>query len=92
MNAARRTLGCWVLSAFLERGCDGTAARLPHAVWSVRSLGVAEAAALTPLAALNAMARSAAGGGGAIAALVPLGNLRRMPAANRTPRAASGGR
>ena len=30
MNQARRTLGCWLLAAFLERGCDPTTARLPH--------------------------------------------------------------
>ncbi|HEX7184212.1 MAG TPA: hypothetical protein VF756_20455 [Thermoanaerobaculia bacterium] len=38
MNAARRTLGCWILSAFLERGCDPTTARLRRRVTSVRVL------------------------------------------------------
>ena len=27
MNQARRTLGCWLLAAFLERGCDPTTVR-----------------------------------------------------------------
>lgn len=38
MNAARRTLGCWILSAFLERGCDPTTVRLRRRVTSVRCL------------------------------------------------------
>jgi hypothetical protein len=63
VNAARRTLGCWLLSAFLERGCDPTTARRPRPVWSVRLLSAAELAALNPLAG----------------ALVPCTNLRWMP-------------
>jgi hypothetical protein len=62
MNAARRTLGCWVLSAFLERGCDPTTARLPRMVRRVRSLSPDELAELCPLAGR----------------LVPQTNLRRM--------------
>lgn len=62
MNAARRTLGCWILSAFLERGCDPTTARLPRPVRSVRPLTPGELAALCPLAGR----------------LVPETNLRRM--------------
>ena len=50
MNAARRTLGCWILSAFLERGCDPTTARLPRPVRRVRSLTPDELVALCPLA------------------------------------------
>ena len=50
MNAARRTLGCWILSAFLERGCDPTRAREPRPVRSIRPLTPAELAALCPLA------------------------------------------
>jgi hypothetical protein len=50
MNAARRTLGCWILSAFLERGCDPTTARLPRPVRSIRPLTPGELAALCPLA------------------------------------------
>jgi hypothetical protein len=85
VNAARRTLGCWILSAFLERGCDGAAARLPREVWSVRSLSAGEMAALSPLGPLGIIARMGACGaaGEAIVALVPLSNLRRMPDAGR---------
>jgi hypothetical protein len=50
MSAARRTLGCWILSAFLERGCDPTMARQPRTVRSIRPLTAAELAALCPLA------------------------------------------
>ena len=50
MNAARRTLGCWILSAFLERGCDPMTARLPRPVRRVRALTPDELAALCPLA------------------------------------------
>jgi hypothetical protein len=50
MNAARRTIGCWVLSVFLERGCDPTTARLPRPVRRVRSLSLDELAELFPLA------------------------------------------
>jgi len=50
MNTARRTLGCWILSAFLERGCDPTVTRQPRSVRSIRPLSPAELAALCPLA------------------------------------------
>ncbi|HVT61499.1 MAG TPA: hypothetical protein VHR45_24265 [Thermoanaerobaculia bacterium] len=63
MNAARRTLGCWLLSAFLERGCDPTRTRVPRAIWAVRALSAHELAALNPFAG----------------ALVPLSNLRWLP-------------
>ena len=69
MNAARRTLGCWVLSAFLERGCDPTTQRRPREVWSVRLLTAREAAALSPAAGLAALGR----------VLAPLTNLRWLP-------------
>ncbi|HEX2254066.1 MAG TPA: hypothetical protein VHQ65_12420, partial [Thermoanaerobaculia bacterium] len=46
MNEARRTLGCWLLAAFLGRGCDPTTARLPVAVARVRPLTPGEAAEL----------------------------------------------
>lgn len=62
MSAARRTLGCWILSAFLERGCDPTTARLPRPVRRIRALSPDELAALCPLAGR----------------LVPQSNLRRM--------------
>jgi hypothetical protein len=62
MNAARRTLGCWILSAFLERGCDPTTARLPRPVRRVRSLSQIELAELCPLSGR----------------LVPESNLRRL--------------
>lgn len=50
MNAARRTLGCWVLSVFLERGCDPTTHRIPRPVRSIRPLSPREMAELNPLA------------------------------------------
>lgn len=50
MNAARRTLGCWVLSVFLERGCDPSSARTPRPVQSIRPLTPREMAELNPLA------------------------------------------
>ena len=50
MSSARRTLGCWILSAFLERGCDPTMTRQPRPVHSIRPLTHAELAALCPLA------------------------------------------
>jgi hypothetical protein len=42
VNQARRTLGCWLLAAFLERGCDPTTRRLPQPVRRERSLTAAE--------------------------------------------------
>jgi hypothetical protein len=50
VNAARRTIGCWLLAAFLERGCE-PAKRLPRRVVSVRPLTPREMAELNPLAA-----------------------------------------
>ncbi|HWM94138.1 MAG TPA: hypothetical protein VN493_25500 [Thermoanaerobaculia bacterium] len=70
MNAARRTLGCWVLSVFLERGCDPTTARLPRTVRRVRTLTLREMAELNPLAG----------------SLIPLTNLRRFPRPRRASR------
>jgi hypothetical protein len=49
VNAARRTLGRWVLAAFLERGCDPTTARVPRRVLSIRPLTPREMAELNPL-------------------------------------------
>jgi len=49
MNAARRTLGRWVLADLLERGCESSA-RLPRRVFSVRPLSAREMAELNPLA------------------------------------------
>ena len=63
MNAARRTLGCWIFSAFLERGCDPTTARIPRPVRRIRSLTRSELAELNPFAGR----------------LVAQTNLRRMP-------------
>lgn len=62
MSVARRTLGCWILSAFLERGCDPATARLPRPVRRIRALSPDELATLCPLAGR----------------LVPQTNLRRM--------------
>jgi hypothetical protein len=67
MNTARRTLGCWIFSVFLERGCDPTTARVPRLVRSVRPLSQREMAELNPLAG----------------SLVPLTNLRRFPRRRR---------
>ena len=86
MDAARRTLGCWILSAFLQRGCDPTAARTPRVVWSVRPLSAREMAELSPVAWLAPLGL----------VLAPLTNLRWLPVAltalatpatPRTPRA-----
>jgi len=63
VSTARRTLGRWLLAAFLERGCDPTTVRLPRRVFSVRPLSPAELAGLIPFAG----------------ALVPLHNLRWLP-------------
>jgi hypothetical protein len=46
MSAARRTLGRWLLAAFLERGCDPTRRRLPRPVFSFRPLSPRELAEL----------------------------------------------
>ena len=50
MSTARRTLGRWLLAAFLERGCDPTTARVPRRVFSIRPLTPREMAELNPLA------------------------------------------
>jgi hypothetical protein len=50
MNTARRTLGRWLLAAFLERGCDPTTARVPRRVFSIRPLTAREMAEFNPLA------------------------------------------
>jgi hypothetical protein len=49
VNAARRTLGRWLLAAFLERGCDPATARVPRRVLSIRPLTPREMAELNPL-------------------------------------------
>jgi hypothetical protein len=69
VNAARRTLGRWLLAAFLERGCDPTTARLPRRVFSVRPLTPRELAELNPLAE----------------SLVAVSNLLALPRATRRP-------
>jgi len=63
MNAARRTLGCWLLTAFLERGCDPTTRRRPRPVFSFRPLTPRELAELNPF----------------VLPLIELSNLRRLP-------------
>lgn len=50
MSAARRTLGRWLLTAFLERGCDPGTARVPRRVLAVRPLSAREMAELQPFA------------------------------------------
>ncbi len=67
MSMARRTLGCWLLSVFLERGCDPATARIPRLVRSVRPLSQREMAELNPLAG----------------SLLSLTNLRRFPRPRR---------
>jgi hypothetical protein len=69
MNAARRTLGRWVLAALLERGCDPTTARMPRRVFSVRPLDARELAELKPL----------------VWPLVPVSNLLPLPRPVRRP-------
>lgn len=63
VNAARRTLGRWLLTAFLERGCDPATARVPRRVLSIRPLTPREMAELNPLTA----------------SLVPVSNLLPLP-------------
>jgi len=75
MSAARRTLGCWILSAFLQRGCDPTTTRTPRAVWSVRPLSAREAAALNPFSCLASLGL----------VLAPQTNLRWLPHAAAAP-------
>ena len=48
MNAARRTLGRWLLAAFLERGCEPTTARVPRRVFAIRPLTRREMSELNP--------------------------------------------
>lgn len=69
MNAARRTLGRWLLAAFLERGCDPATARVPRRVFSIRPLTRREMADLNPLAD----------------SLVPVSNLLPLPRLPRRP-------
>ena len=47
MNAARRTLGRWLLLTFLERGCDPTRTYVPTAAPRIRPLSARELAELT---------------------------------------------
>jgi hypothetical protein len=72
VNAARRTLGCWLLAAFLERGCDAASARPPQRIPRIRYLTAQELAAIHPLAH----------------SCVPLNNLLRMPRPRRPRAAA----
>jgi hypothetical protein len=48
VNAARRTLGRWLLAAFLETGCDPQT-RPPRRVTAIRPLTPREMAELNPL-------------------------------------------
>ena len=58
MNQARRTLGCWLLAAFLERGCDPSTARLPEPARRERPLTPAELRQLLgPPARIHFLAR-----------------------------------
>lgn len=45
-SAARRTLGRWLLTAFLERGCDPTTERVPTPVPRVLPLSRGELAGM----------------------------------------------
>jgi hypothetical protein len=42
MTEARRTLGRWLLAAFLERGCDPTTLRIPQPLRRERPLTACE--------------------------------------------------
>jgi len=46
MNEARRTVRCWLLTAFLERGCDPTTQRLPAVLPREKVLDATELAVL----------------------------------------------
>ncbi len=46
MNAARRTLGRWLLLTFLERGCDPLRAYVPTQAPRIRPLSLRELAEL----------------------------------------------
>ena len=60
MSRARRAVGCWLLAAFLERGCDPTTVRLPEPVRRERPLTPAELRALSgPPASLHFLRRAA---------------------------------
>jgi hypothetical protein len=72
VSAARRTLGRWLIAAFLERGCDPTTVRRPRRVFAVRPLTSRELAELNPFAD----------------PLVPLHNLRLLSSRARTRRPA----
>jgi hypothetical protein len=48
MNAARRTLGRWLLATFLERGCDPGTARVPASIPRIRPLSRLELEDLRP--------------------------------------------
>ena len=74
MSAARRTLGRWLIAAFLERGCDPATVRRPRRVFAVRPLTPRELAELNPFAE----------------PLVPLHNVRLLsPRAARAARTAA---
>jgi hypothetical protein len=63
MNQARRTLGCWILAAFLERGCDPTTARIPQPARRERPLTAAELREYNgPLAQIRFLPRRRAAG------------------------------
>jgi len=62
MNQARRTLGCWLLAAFLERGCDPTTARIPQPARRERPLTAEELRRFTgPPAQVRFLPRSRVG-------------------------------
>jgi hypothetical protein len=63
VTTARRTLRRWILTAFLERGCDPATARVPYRLARIRPMSACELEQLNPLAH----------------SLVPLSNLRRLP-------------
>jgi hypothetical protein len=71
VTTARRTLCCWVLMTFLERGCDPTAdRRRPRRVTHLRALSARELAELQS----------------SFGALVPVTNLRFLPRGGRSAR------
>jgi hypothetical protein len=80
VNRARRTVGCWLLAAFLERGCDPSTARLPEPARRERPLTPAELRTFRgPPARVHFLARPGRRGGAIGVAAID--GARRAPAA-----------
>ena len=80
MNQARRTLGCWLLAAFLKRGCDPTTARIPQPARRERPLTAKELRRFArPPAQMRFLPRPRSAGSPA-PAIGPSGRLLAFPA------------